>query len=151
MLALSATRSLRVLLAGPTGDRLIALRTSVEGRPDILVCAEASDGPAALRIALAERPDACLVSDEPGFDAVGVVDVLVEQAPHVTVVLSGDDPDDETLLSAAAMGAAGYVPASIGGAQLAAALFDAASGQPAFPERLAALLIAWLRGEPHTV
>ena len=144
---MGAPRSLRVLLAGPTGDRLIALRASVETGPDMLVCAEARDGPAALRIALTERPDACLVSVEPGFDAVGVVDTLVEHAPHVSVLLCGEEPDDETLLAAVGMGASGYVVAGMGAAQLADALFDAVSGYPAFPPRLARLLITRLRDQ----
>ena len=147
MLPLSHTPSLRVLIAGSSPDPLRALRESLEAGSGVVVCAQASDGPTALRIALDERPDACLVTDEPGFDSAGVVDALAEHAPHVTVVLSGEDPDDDTLMRAVAIGASGYVPSGIDGAKLAAALLDAVSGQPAFPERLATLLIARLREE----
>jgi DNA-binding NarL/FixJ family response regulator len=140
-------RPLRVALAGSNADLLHALRNSLEAGPGVVLCAEASDGPTALWIAREARPDVCLVTDEPWFDSVGVVETLVEHAPHVSVVLSGDEPDDETLLRAVAIGASGYLPSSIDGAELAAALFDAVSGQPAFPDRLAALLIARLRGE----
>jgi DNA-binding NarL/FixJ family response regulator len=149
MLPLSHAPSLRVVIAGSNADLLRALRDSLEAGPGVVVCAEASDGPAVLRIVLEERPDACLVTDEPGFDSVGVIDALVEHAPHVSVVLSGEDPDDDTLMRAVAIGASGYVPSGIDGAKLAAALLDAVSGQPAFPERLATLLIARLREEPR--
>jgi DNA-binding NarL/FixJ family response regulator len=149
MLSLSQASSLRVAIAGSNADLLLALRDSLEAGPGVVVCAEASDGPTALRIALEERPDACLVTDEPGFDSAGVVQALVEHAPHVSVVLWGEEPDDETLMHAVAMGASGYVPSRTEGAQLAAALFDAVSGQTAFPPRLATLLIARLREEPH--
>jgi DNA-binding NarL/FixJ family response regulator len=147
MLRLSPAGSLRVAIAGSNADLLLALRDGLNADPSVLVCAEASDGPTALRIALEERPDVCLVTDEPGFDSVSVVEALVEHAPHVSVVLSGEEPDDDTLMRAVAIGASGYVPSGIDGPELAAALFDAVSGQPAFPDRLATLLIARLRGE----
>ena len=149
MVWLRHAASLRVVIAGANADLRRRLRESLEVNPGVVVCAEASDGPAALRIALEERPDACLVTDEPGFDSVGVVDALVEHAPHVSVMLSGEDPDDDTLMRAVASGAAGYVTSGTDGAKLAAAVFDAVSGQPAFPERLATLLIARLREEPR--
>jgi DNA-binding NarL/FixJ family response regulator len=142
---LTHARSLRVAIAGSNADLLLALRDSLDAGPSIVVCAEASDGRTALRVALEERPDVWLVTDEPGFDAVGVVEALVEHTPHASVVLSGEEPDDETLMRAVAIGASGYVPSGLDGARLAAALFDGVSGQTAFPERLAALLIARLR------
>ena len=145
ILRLSPVGSLRVAIAGSNADLLLALRDSLEADPSVLVCAEASDGPTALRIVLEENPDVCLVTDEPGFDSVGVVEALVERAPDVSVVLSGEEPDDDTLMRAVAIGASGYVPSGIAGPELAAALFDAVSGQPAFPPRLARLLIARLR------
>jgi DNA-binding NarL/FixJ family response regulator len=147
MLPLRQVSCLRVVIAGSNADLVVALRDGLEAGPGVVVCAEASDRPAVLRIALDERPDACLVTYEPGFDSVGVVEALVEHAPHVSVVLSGDEPDDDTLMRAVAIGASGYVPSGIEGPQLAAALFDAVSGQPVFPPRLARLLIGRLREE----
>jgi DNA-binding NarL/FixJ family response regulator len=141
---------LRVVLAGPPGDRRLALRESVHAGHAAVVSAEAADGAAALRIALEQRPELCLVLADPKFDWPEVVEALVQQAPHVAVVLSGTPPDDDTLLHAVAVGACGYLPADLDASRLATALLDVVSGRLAFPRQLGTLLIARLREEAGT-
>ncbi len=138
---------MRVVLAGPPGDRRLAVRDSVHAGRAAVVCAEVAAGPAALRIALEQRPELCLVLAEPNFDWPGVVEALAQQAPQVAVVLSGTPPDDDALLQAVAVGARGYVPQDLDAARLATALLDVVSGRLAFPRRLGTLLIARLREE----
>ena len=139
------------MIAGPSEGRCAALRVLLGGSPGIAVCGEAYDGAAAVRVAQRERPDLCLVSDEPGFDSAALMAVLAGRLPHVRTVLSGVEPDDDRLLAAVAAGASGYVEADAEPGAFASALFDVASGHPAFPRRLARLLIARLRAEARGV
>ncbi len=138
---------MRVVLAGPPGDRRLAVRDSIHAGRAAVVCAEAADRWEVLRIAREQRPDLCLVLAEPDFDWPGVVQALTQRAPQVAVLLSGTPPDDETLLQAVAVGAHGYMSRDVDAARLATALLDVVSGRLAFPRRLGTLLIARLREE----
>ena len=134
-----------MLIAGPPGDGVAALRDRLDVLPGITVCGEAPDGPAALRVAIEHRPDVCLVSDDGRLGSVAVVEMFVQRAPHVSVVLWGPEPDDDALLDAVTAGASGYLPSALATKDVGAALLDVAAGRPAFPRKLTRLLIQSLR------
>jgi DNA-binding NarL/FixJ family response regulator len=136
-------RPLHVLIVAAKGHERDALCRRLEGS-GIVVCAEAPDGVDALRVAADKRPDLCVVATGAGFDALGLVDAVNEQAPGVRVVLVGAEPDDEALLAAVDAGASGYLSSAMDSSRLAAALRDVVANRPAFPRRLGTLLIARL-------
>lgn len=138
---------LQVLVAGADRERRSSLRERVRACDGVGVCWEARDGPAALRIARAERPDLCLVAVEAGFDSDDVVHALRRHTPEMRIVLAGPEPDDEALLNAVAAGAFGWIAPDLDAERLAAVLLEAASGLPVFPQRLALLLIRRMRDE----
>ena len=141
MLAPSRLRAL-IVADGPAERATLRHRIETD---DITVCGEAADRTAALRLAIRERPDLCVIHDAPPLDAIATAAAVCGRAPDVRVVLIGAQPDDQTLLAAVATGACGYLPFETPGPRLVAALRDVAAGLPAFPRRLGSLLIAELQ------
>ena len=135
-----------LVVAGDAGTRA-ALREHLEA-DGMVARAEAGDQAAAIAAISRERPDLCLLVDGPPLDAMAATAALRDRAPDVPVVLLGGEPTDETLLAAVTAGAAGYLDVDAAGQRLTAALSDVLAGCPAFPRRLATLLLEDLR-DPH--
>jgi DNA-binding NarL/FixJ family response regulator len=113
----------------------------------MLVCGEATDAPGAVSAALRQpRPDLCLIDHAAPLDAVALTADISASASQVAVVLLGWDGTDSMLLDAVAAGASGYLAGDCDSPRLIAALQDVAAGRPAFPRRLATLLIDRLNG-----
>lgn len=86
---------------------LAALLTREEG---IAVVGEAGDGPSAVEIALAERPDVMLVDVAlPGFDGLEVARRVLEGCETCAVVIVSMHKEPDYVLAAIRAGAAGYV------------------------------------------
>ena len=103
---------------------LVALMRSA---PDITVVAEAADGPAALEVARAHRPDVVLTDVRmPGATGIEITPRLRETGASV-LVISGFDLD-EFVLGALAAGADGYLVKSEDPQRILAAVRDVHRG-----------------------
>jgi DNA-binding NarL/FixJ family response regulator len=103
----AAPRVLRVLIADDNPVIRMGLRILLDPEPDLEVVAEASDGDQAVALAAQHDPDVVLLDVRmPGRGGLEVLPTLVEQA-CVLMLTSSDE--DETIRTALAVGARGYL------------------------------------------
>lgn len=121
---------LRILIAD--GHEIVrrGVRSIVEAHPGWSVAGEAADGPAALEIAVRERPDIAIIDASlPILDGVTLTARLRLEAPQVKVLLFAS-PGEDAIDRALAAGAFGYVPRTAGGHYLDAAIMALSAGEP---------------------
>jgi DNA-binding NarL/FixJ family response regulator len=135
---------MRVFIVAGKADAGARLRQRLEA-DGIVACGEVRDQAAALAMVSGARPDLCLVVDDVPLNGPAATAALGARAPGVPVVLVGDRPTDAKLLAAVTAGAAGYLDAEAAGERLTAILSGVLAGVPAFPRRLATLLMDGLR------
>jgi DNA-binding NarL/FixJ family response regulator len=105
------------------------------------VCAEAASAADAVRAALAERPDICLVDlgmPGNGLRAVSAIAAQLRNTPVLVLTVSRSADD---LFDALRAGAAGYLLKDMDPEELVAAVRGALEGEAALPGFLAARLI----------
>ena len=85
---------------------------------DVEVCAEAGDAQLAIRAAMREQPDVCLVGREIPGDAIAAVRGICRAAPSAAVVMLAEFGDADDLLESVRAGAVGYVPGPLDGERL---------------------------------
>jgi DNA-binding NarL/FixJ family response regulator len=114
---------LRILIADDHDMVRKGVRNVIEDHPGWQVCAEASDGQQALDLALSEKPDIAIVDVAlPTLNGVAITRRLQKEAPKIRVLLFTMHDDDETVSSALAAGARGYVLKSDSGSNLETAI-----------------------------
>jgi NarL family two-component system response regulator LiaR len=103
-------RMLRVLIAdrGPTR---MGMRMALDG--EVAVCVEAGDAESAIRAAMTEDPDICLVSRDLPGDGIAAVRGICRAAPRAAVIVLAGIRDVDDLLAVIRAGAIGYVPDSL--------------------------------------
>ena len=106
-------RPLRVLVADDHVPTRYAFREDLEAA-GIEVCAEAVTGAEAVRAALAERPDLCLLDVRmPEGDGITATESIRRLLPEMKIVLITACPDEDGVLVAARAGADGYLSKDI--------------------------------------
>ena len=101
---------LRVLLADDHVTVRHGLKLLIDGEADMTVVGEASDGAAAVRLALECRPDVVVMDvSMPGMNGLVATRTLRERLPSVAVVTLTRHADDAYLQELLRAGAAGYV------------------------------------------
>lgn len=101
---------LRVLLADDHLTVRHGLKLLIDGQPDMTVVAEASDGDAALRQALAHRPDVVVMDiSMPGTNGLVATRALRQQQSTIAVVTLTRHADDAYLEELLRAGSSGYV------------------------------------------
>jgi DNA-binding NarL/FixJ family response regulator len=131
---------LRVLIADDHPPTRAGVRMALE-HGGLEVCAEVASAADAVKAALAERPDICLVDlgmPGNGFRAVAGIARALPDTPVVVLTVSRSADD---LFDALRAGAAGYLLKDMDPEQLVAAVRGAAAGEAALPGFLAARLI----------
>lgn len=120
-----------------------ALRTLLEGEPDIEVIGEASDGEGAVTAVCAGPPDVLLLDLRmPGLAGVEVCRRIKEKCADVRVlVLTSFDEDDE-VFGVLAAGASGYIMKDTRPEVVVQAVRSVADGQAVFDQTVAARVIA---------
>jgi DNA-binding NarL/FixJ family response regulator len=114
---------LRILIADDHDMVRRGVRNVIEDHPGWMVCAEASDGQQALELALREKPDVAILDVSlPILNGVALTRLLQKECPKIRVLLFTMHDDDETVSSALAAGARGYVLKSDTGANLEGAI-----------------------------
>lgn len=101
---------MRVLVADDEPLITAGIRTVLESAGDIEVVATVADGGAAVRAAVAHRPDVALLDiTMPGLDGLGALGELRRQAPTVRAVMLTSFGTEPNVLRALRDGASGFV------------------------------------------
>jgi DNA-binding NarL/FixJ family response regulator len=109
------------------------------------VCAECGTAEEAIRAAMREQPDVCLVGRELSGDGLAAVRGICRAAPNsaVVVLASVSDPDD--LLDCVRVGAIGYLPGGVQAEPLRRVLAAVAANEAAVPRSMVLDLLLELR------
>jgi len=121
--------SIRVLLA--ECDPLVRqhVRRVLEAEPDLQVVAEASDGQQAVRLAVVQVPDVAIVAEEDALlGGIEATRRIRECSPATQVVVYSVRSDDVHVTAALQAGAAAFVTADAGDADLVLAVREALDG-----------------------
>lgn len=120
------------------------LRIALEAG-DLVVVGEAATGPEAVQVALAERPDLCLLDIDLPQGALAAARAITTRLPDTVVVMLTDSADASDLLAAIRAGAAGFLPKTIDAQRLPVAARTVLAGEAAVPRALVASLVYELR------
>jgi two-component system response regulator NreC len=106
----SQRHPLRILLADDHVTVRHGLRLLVEGEPDMTVVGEASDGAAAVKLALECKPDVVVMDvSMPGVNGLVATRMLKKILPEIGIVTLTRHADDAYLQELLRAGASGYV------------------------------------------
>lgn len=129
-------RRLRVLVADDHAPIRHSFREDLEAA-SIVVCGEAATGAEAVRVALAEQPDLCLLDVRmPEGGGIDAAESIRRSLPAVKIVLITAYPDEAGVLTAAYAGADGYLAKDIAQQRLPYVLQAIAQGETSYPRRL---------------
>jgi DNA-binding NarL/FixJ family response regulator len=102
--------TIRILIADDHGVLRAGLRALLDAEPNMTVVGEASEGAAALRSALNQRPDVLLLDiSMPDMPGIEVARRLHEQYPNTRTLILTVHEDEKLLREAIQAGAAGYI------------------------------------------
>jgi DNA-binding NarL/FixJ family response regulator len=135
---------IRVLIADPHPATRAGVRAVLEGE-GLQVCAEAADAGAAVKAALRERPDLCLVDVAVPGNGIAAAQAIISSLPDTAVVMLAGSHNDDDLFDALRAGAVGYLPKETAPKRLPHALRGVVSGEAALPRTMTARLILEFR------
>lgn len=137
------TPRLRLLIADNAPTR-VGIRMALDDGID--VCAEAGNTEHAIRAAMREQPDICLVGRDLPGDGMAAVRGICRAAPRAAVVVLAETRDVDDLLDAVRAGAVGYVPDGLGAARLREIIGAVAADEAVVPRSMVMELLIELRG-----
>lgn len=118
------------------------LRTDLGSDGRIEVVGEAEDGGPAIEVTREAMPDVVLMDLQlPTVPGVEATRRIVEESPHVRVLVLSASGEEADVLEAVKAGAAGYLLKSATSAEVAEAVVRVAAGEPVFTASLAALVM----------
>jgi DNA-binding NarL/FixJ family response regulator len=142
--------SLRVLIADDHAPTREEVRRVLEGDDRFDVCATVADAVEAVRAAIRQQPDVCLLDVRmpgSGLAAAWEINARVPQAKIVMLTVSEEDTD---LFAALRAGADGYLLKTMNLSRLPDALQGVYNGEAAMPRALVARIIEEFHGrEPR--
>jgi len=122
------------------------VRADLERAGDVVVVGEAADGGEAIETAREVMPDLVLMDlNLPGVSGAEATRRIVEESPHVKVLILSASGAEADVLEAVKAGAAGYLLKSATAAELLDAVRRVAGGEPVFSPSLAALVLGEFR------
>jgi len=136
-------RRLRLLIADRMATR-VGIRMALDGEVDI--CAEADDAEQAIRAAMREQPDLCLVGEGLAGDPLTAIRGISRAAPDAAVVVLAPAHDVDYLLESVRAGAVGYVPGALDAERLRRIVNAAAAKEAVVPRSMVLELLLELRG-----
>lgn len=113
---------------------------------DVEVCAEAGDAQLAIRAAMRDQPDVCLVGRDIPGDAIAAVRGICRAAPSAAVVMLAEFGDADDLLESVRAGAVGYVPGPLDRDRLHQIVRVTACNEAVVPRSMVLDLLLELRG-----
>ncbi len=124
------------------------VRGYLEAQPDIEVVGEAADGLAAVNLATEHVPDIVLMDlVMPGMDGIEATHRIRTASPRTQVVVLTSFHEDASIFPAIRAGALSYLLKDVGPDEVAAAVRRAARGEAVVHPRVAARLMASVRGD----
>jgi DNA-binding NarL/FixJ family response regulator len=133
---------IKVLLADAQSLVREAVRSFLDGRDDIEVVAEASDGMQAVAEAERTRPDVALVdADLPNRDSTHTTLLIRERTPGCRVLVLSDRSDEATLATAMEFGASGFLTKGSPLTELLEAVHAVHAGDTLVPPRMLGSLL----------
>jgi two-component system, NarL family, nitrate/nitrite response regulator NarL len=130
-----------VLLVDDHPPTRAGVRLSLEEH-DFDVVGEAADGPRAVAMAVALRPDVCLIDVHmPAGGGAEAVEHILASVPETACVMLTASKEDKDLFASLRAGAVGYLLKDIDPDRLALALRGALNGEAAMPRVLVTRLV----------
>lgn len=138
----SSAQPLQLLIADdsePFRAGLAALVASLDG---MVVIGTATDGDAAIAMALDLQPDVVLMDlSMPGRNGIEATRAIVSGAPHIAVLILTMHEDDESVFAAVQAGARGYLVKGARQAELVRAVRSVAEGGAVFGPAIARRMV----------
>ena len=133
----------RVLIADDHTSFRSGLRALLETAGDMAVVGEAGTGDETVSKAVALQPDVVLMDlNMPGIGGLEATRRIVDQAPHVAVLVVTMYDDDDSVFDAVRAGARGYVLKGAQRAELLRAVRSVVAGEAIFGPGVARRLLA---------
>jgi DNA-binding NarL/FixJ family response regulator len=122
------------------------VRADLEASGRVEVVAEAADGGDAIELAREAMPELVLMDlNLPTVPGVEAIRRIVEESPHVRVLVLSASGEEADVLEAVRVGASGYLLKSSTAAELVEAVVRVRAGEPTFSPSLAALVLGEFR------
>ena len=122
------------------------VRGDLEASGRAVVVAEAADGGEAIERAREVMPELVLMDlNLPTVRGVEAIRRIVEESPHVKVLVLSASAEEADVLEAVKVGASGYLLKSATAAEVAEAVTRVRAGEPVFSPSLAALVLGEFR------
>jgi DNA-binding NarL/FixJ family response regulator len=122
------------------------VRADLEASGRVEVVAEADDGGDAIERAREAMPELVLMDlNLPTVPGVEAIRRIVEESPHVKVLVLSASGEEADVLEAVKVGASGYLLKSATAAELVGAVLRVRAGEPTFSPSLAALVLGEFR------
>lgn len=138
------TAPLRVLLAEADAPTRAGIGFALEA-DGFVVCGEALSAGAAVKDAVRELPDICLVDEALPGGALVAVDAIYQRIPASKLVMLTESEEPPSLLAAIRAGAAGFVRKDLDPTRLPATLRGVVAGEAALSRHLTFRLLESLR------
>jgi DNA-binding NarL/FixJ family response regulator len=135
----------RVLLADDHAPIRADIRETLEQSGRFTVCAEAGDGAAAVREAVATQPDLCLLDIRMPGNGLAAAWEITARLPSTRVVMLTVSRNDNDLFAALRAGASGYLLKDVDVDRLLDALDDVMQEEPAISKELVSRLVSEFR------
>jgi DNA-binding NarL/FixJ family response regulator len=132
----------RVLIAAEHAATRAGFRLALG---ETVECSEADDVDRAVKAALRDRPDVCVVDFEPARRGIRAAAEIAAKLPDARVVVMTRRVDEDDFIVAVRSGVAGYVSEEIDPSRLPHLVQGLMAGEPAVPRRLVRRLIEELR------
>ena len=137
---------IRVVIVDDHPSLRDGVRTDLEGSGVATVVGEASDGGEAIEVVRQAMPDVVLMDlSLPTVQGVDAIKAIVEESPHVKILVLSASEAEANVLEAIKLGAAGYMLKTSTAAELADGVTRVYAGDAVFTPSLAGLLLSEFR------
>jgi DNA-binding NarL/FixJ family response regulator len=135
-------KAIRVLVVDDHPVWRDGVRSDLEGAGVATVVAEASDGGEAVELARSEMPDVVIMDlNLPTVKGAEATRRIVEESPHVRVLVLSASGEEADVLEAVKAGARGYLLKSATSEEIVDAVRRVHGGEPVFTPSLAGLVL----------
>lgn len=132
-----SVRDITVLVADDHAVVRAGIRHILESMPGVTVVAEASDGPAAVRLAREQRPDVIILDvSMPGGSGLGVLSELRRDLENTRILMLSMHDDAEYIAESVRAGTHGYLLKDSAATDLRAAVRAVMAGETFFSPEL---------------